>query len=80
MKKKQFTIKYIPVGTPEQSATIVKKLVRVELQKIYRQHGVIAVNLDEVLDKYITAVPADEVINRQATLPLLNCYSLLYEN
>ncbi|ASA21280.1 hypothetical protein [Paenibacillus donghaensis] len=60
MKKKQFNLNFIRVGTPEQSAIIVKHLVRKELQKMFQQHGVIATNLDEVLDKYITAEPTDE--------------------
>ncbi|MFF2907666.1 hypothetical protein [Paenibacillus sp. NPDC057934] len=60
MKKKQFTIEYIPANNPEQSATIVKHLAQGAVQKVLNQHGVIAANLDELLDKYITAVPADE--------------------
>jgi hypothetical protein len=60
MKKKQFTIEYIPVGTPEQSATIVRHLAQGAVEKVVKQHGVILPNLDEILGKYITAVPAYE--------------------
>lgn len=60
MKKKPYTLHFVNVGTPRQSEDIVKHLVRVEIQKVMRQHGVIATNLDEVLDKYITVVPANE--------------------
>lgn len=60
MKKKRFIIEYIPVGTPEKSAAIVKQLARGTVQKVLNQHGATSPNLNEVLDKYITTVPADE--------------------
>ncbi|WP_019913201.1 hypothetical protein [Paenibacillus sp. HW567] len=58
--KKRFKVEFVNVATPEQSAAIVKNLVRDEMMKVYRKHGVIATNLDEVLYKHINAEPADE--------------------
>ncbi|MEK5641924.1 MULTISPECIES: hypothetical protein [Paenibacillus] len=53
MKKKAFTIHYKCIE--DRSAEIVKNLVRQELQKVFVKHGVVAYNLDEVLDKYIVS-------------------------
>ncbi|WP_156995863.1 hypothetical protein [Paenibacillus stellifer] len=53
MKKKQFNLHFVQVGTQEQSNAIVKQLARGAIHKVLDQHGVISPNLDEVLDKYI---------------------------
>ncbi|WP_238652335.1 hypothetical protein [Paenibacillus piscarius] len=60
MVKKRFKIEFISVAMPDQSEAIVKQLVRLEMHKLMHQHGVISTNLDEVMDKYITTVLADE--------------------
>ncbi|MNW28300.1 hypothetical protein D3C74_51220 [compost metagenome] len=60
MRKKCYTIRFVNVGTPEQSATIIKRLVRNELQKVLDSYGANACNLDELLDNYIGVQKIDE--------------------
>lgn len=53
MKKKKFSITYERVTTDEQAAEVIKSFVRRAIQKVLDKHGVVAPNLEEVLDKYI---------------------------
>lgn len=55
MRKKRYTIRFVNVGTPEQSTILIKRIVRNELQKTMSNHGVTIHNLDEILDRYFRA-------------------------
>lgn len=50
-KKKPYKINYISVG--DDSASIIRNLVKIELEKVLIKHNATVLNLDEVLLKYI---------------------------
>jgi|GEM_PF-3978217 len=64
MKKTGFTMKFVSAATPDQSVAIIKKILRVELARYFRSEGVIANNLNEVLDKYITVPANEQILNK----------------
>ncbi|MNK84431.1 hypothetical protein D3C87_1042790 [compost metagenome] len=51
-KKKAYTLHYECVE--DRSVEITKSLARNAINKVLKKHGVVAYNLEEVLDKYIT--------------------------
>lgn len=53
MKKKNYRLNFVRVGTEEQPVTIIKSIVRRTIQKELDKYGAVSHNLDEVLDKYI---------------------------
>lgn len=53
-RKKQIDIEVIYAGTPEQTGTIIRSLLKNAIEGALKKNGAIAYNLDEVLDKYIS--------------------------
>jgi len=59
-KKKSFNLHFIKVGDSNQTAEVVRKLVKERLEMVLAKNGAVAHNLDEVLQKYITGEMSNE--------------------
>lgn len=53
-KRKSYSLRFVNVGTEEDSASIIRSLAKNEIEKVLAKHGALSYNLDEVLSKYIT--------------------------
>lgn len=55
--RKKIEINITRVCTPEESKEVIKAIAKNEIEKYLHKEGVVATNLDEVLDKYINPLP-----------------------
>ncbi|MEK5477516.1 hypothetical protein NYE70_11285 [Paenibacillus sp. FSL R5-0407] len=47
-------IEVVYAGTPEQTQSIIRSLLKTTIENVLKKNGAVAYNLDEVLDKYIS--------------------------
>ncbi|WP_339820548.1 hypothetical protein MKZ15_05765 [Paenibacillus sp. FSL R7-0216] len=62
-KKNKVEIEVVYAGTPEQTRAIFRSLLKNTIEGVFHRNGVIAKNLDEVLDKYVS----EEILISQRT-------------